>query len=71
MNIDLEVALDMKALQKLIDRTIPGIADHRRHGERKRDPGGSAASAAEAKIAEDLAMKFAKATCACESRQHH
>jgi pilus assembly protein CpaC len=66
MNIDLEVALDMKGLQKLIDRTIPGSQITVDTVNENVILGGTAASAAEAKIAEDLAMKFAKSTCACE-----
>jgi pilus assembly protein CpaC len=66
MNIDLEVALDMKALQKLIERTLPGSQITVDTVNQSVILGGSAQSAAEAKTAEDLAMKFAKASCECE-----
>ena len=66
MNIDLEVALDMKALQKLIDRTLPGSQITVDTVNESVILGGTAESASEAKIAEDLAMKFAKTACACE-----
>ncbi len=58
MNIDLEVALDMTALQKLIKRTIPGTRITVDTIDEKVVLGGMAANAQEAKIAEDLAAKF-------------
>jgi len=66
MNIDLEVALDMKALQKLIDRTIPGSQITVDTVNNNVVLGGTAASAAEARIAEDLALKFANQECSCQ-----
>jgi pilus assembly protein CpaC len=59
MNIDLEVALDMKALQKLIHRTSPRsrITVDTVGGNVVLN--GVAANAVEAKLAEDLAAKFA------------
>ena len=59
MNIDLEVALDMKALQKLIDRTIPGSQITVDTVNESVILGGTAASASEASLAEALASKFA------------
>ena len=35
LSLDLEVAQDMAALQKLIQRTMPGTRDHRRHDRRQ------------------------------------
>lgn len=61
LNLDLEVALDMKALQKLIDRTIPGSQITVDTVNQNVILGGTASSAAEAKIAEDLANKFVTA----------
>lgn len=58
MAIDLEVTLDMTALQKLIKRTLPGS---RITADTVNDNvilGGTAATAAEAKMAADLAEKF-------------
>lgn len=59
MNIDLEVAVDSLAIQKLIDRSIPG-------NHIKVDTvggnvvlGGTAGNAVEAKLAQDIAGKFA------------
>ena len=62
MNIDLEVALDMKALQKLIERTIPGSQITVDTVNESVVLGGSAATATEAKLAEDLANKFMNST---------
>jgi pilus assembly protein CpaC len=58
LNLDLEVALDMKALQKLIDRTLPGSQITVDTVNQNVILGGTASSAAEAKLAEDLATKF-------------
>ena len=59
MNVDLEVALDMTALQKLIKRTSPGsqITVDTVGGNVVLK--GLAVNAVEAKLAEDLAAKFA------------
>jgi len=59
MNVDLEVALDMMALQKLIKRTSPGsrITVDTVGGNVVLN--GIAVNAVEAKLAEDLAAKFA------------
>ena len=59
MNIDLEVALDMTALQKLIKRTSPGTRIAVDTINDKVVLGGIAANAQEAKLAQDLAEKFA------------
>lgn len=66
MQIDLEVTTDTKALQKLINRTFPA-------NKIKVDTvganvvlNGTAANAAEAKLAEELAMRFLDADCACK-----
>ena len=59
MNVDLEVALDMLALQKLINRTIPGSKITVDTVSGSVVLNGSAANAVEAKIAEDLAANFA------------
>ena len=62
MNIDLEVALDSKALQKLIKRTIPGSHVTVDTINQSVILSGTAANATEAKMAEDLAMRFVNAT---------
>ena len=59
MNIDLEVALDMTALQKLIDRTIPGSKITADTVDGNVVLNGKAANAVDAKLAVDLASKFA------------
>jgi len=59
MNIDLEVALDMMALQKLIKRTHPGSRITVDTVGANVVLGGTAANAVEAKLAEDMAGKFA------------
>ncbi len=58
MAIDLEVTLDMTALQKLIKRTIPGSKITADTVNSNVILGGTAATAAEAKMAVDLADKF-------------
>ncbi len=58
LNLDLEVAIDVTALRKLIQRTIPGTkitADTINHNVVL---SGTAPNAAEAALAEDLAKKF-------------
>ena len=57
--LDLEVAQDMAALQKLIRRTIPGSAITVDTIGENVVLGGSAKTPAEAKLAFDLAAKFA------------
>lgn len=59
MNIDLEVALDMMALQKLINRTSPGTRITVDTVGSNVVLGGTASNAVEAKLAEDMAGKFA------------
>ena len=59
MNIDLEVALDMLALQKLINRTSPGTRITVDTVGSNVVLGGTASNAVEAKLAEDMAGKFA------------
>lgn len=61
MNIDLEVALDMTALQKLIRRTIPGTQITVDTVNENVILSGTAENATEAKLAEDLANKFTNA----------
>jgi pilus assembly protein CpaC len=58
MAIDLEVTLDMTALQKLLRRTIPGTKITADTVNSNVILGGTAATAAEAKMAVDLADKF-------------
>jgi len=58
MNLDLEVALDMTALQKLIDRSIPGSRITVDTVNEKVVLGGTATNASEAKLATELAAKF-------------
>ncbi len=62
MNIDLEVALDGKALHKLIQRTIPGSRITVDTVNENVILNGTAANASEAKMAEDLAAKFINAS---------
>ncbi|MFT3989158.1 type II and III secretion system protein family protein [Aestuariivirga sp.] len=58
MNLDLEVALDMTALQKLIERSIPGSRITVDTINEKVVVGGTAANAGDAKLAIELAGKF-------------
>lgn len=58
MAIDLEVTLDMTALQKLIKRTLPGSRITVDTVNSNVILGGTAVTAAEAKLAVDLADKF-------------
>ncbi len=62
MAIDLEVTLDMTALQKLIKRTMPGSKITADTVNDNVILGGVAANAAEAKMAVDLADKFSLGT---------
>ncbi len=62
MNIDLEVALDSKALHKLIQRTIPGSRITVDTVNENVILNGTASNAAEAKMAEDLAARFINAS---------
>ncbi len=58
MNVDLEVALDMLALQKLIDRTYPGSRITVDTVGVNVVLGGTASNAVEAAAAENMAIKF-------------
>jgi pilus assembly protein CpaC len=58
MNIDLEVALDMTALQKLLKRSIPDTKITVDTVDNTVVLGGTSDSPAEVKLAEDLASKF-------------
>ena len=59
MNVDLEVAIDSMAVQKLIDRAIPGNHITVDSADGSVVLGGTAANAVQAKLATDLASKFA------------
>ncbi len=59
LNLDVEVSQDMKGLRKLIERTIPGTRITVDTIGENIVLGGSAANASEAKLAFDLAAKFA------------
>ncbi len=59
LHLDLEVTLDSKGLKKLIDRTIPGNSIHVDTTGQNIVLKGTAANAAEAKLAEDLATRVA------------
>ena len=61
LNLDLEVALDMKALQKLLKRNLPGSRIVVDTVNNNVVLSGMAVNASEAKVAEDLATKFAGA----------
>ncbi len=58
LNLDLEVAIDMTALQKLLQRSIPGTKITVDTVNNSVVLGGTAPNATEAKFAEDLANKF-------------
>jgi len=59
LNLDVEVSQDMKGLRKLLDRAIPGTRVTVDTIGENIVLGGSAANASEAKVAFDLAAKFA------------
>ena len=59
MNVDLEVAVDGLAIQKLIDRSIPGNHIKVDTVEGSVVLGGTADNAVQAKLAQDIAAKFA------------
>jgi pilus assembly protein CpaC len=59
LHLDLEVALDSKGLRQLLDRSIPGNSIQIDSTGRNIVLKGSVANAAEAKMAEDLASRFA------------
>lgn len=61
MNIDLEVAVDSLAIQKIIDRSFPGNHIKVDTVEGSVVLGGSADNAVQAKMAQDIAAKFAGA----------
>lgn len=58
LNVDLEVALDMTALQQLLKRRLPNSNIAVDTIDNSVVLGGTASNAAEAKIAEDIAAKF-------------
>ncbi len=58
LNLDLEVAIDVTALQKLLQRSIPGTKITVDTVNNSVVLGGTAPNAAEAKFAEDIATKF-------------
>ena len=58
LNLDLEVAVDVKGLQELLKRTIPGTKITVDTIHNSIILGGTAPNAAEAKLAEDIAWKF-------------
>jgi pilus assembly protein CpaC len=58
LNLELEVAVDMTALQKLLKRSIPGTKITVDTVNNSVVLGGTAPNAAEAKIAEDIAASF-------------
>lgn len=58
LNLDLEVAVDVKALQKLLQRTIPGTKITVDEVNNSVVLGGTAPNATEAKTAVELAEKF-------------
>ncbi|MBI2718019.1 MAG: type II and III secretion system protein family protein [Rhizobiales bacterium] len=59
LSLDVEVTLDMGALQKLLDRSIPGSRISVDTIGENVVLNGTAANAVEAKLAEDMAAKFA------------
>ena len=67
LNLDIEVAIDGKAVKKLIDRTIPGNAISVDSTQATTIVlNGTAANAQESVLAEGLAKRFLNAECDCQ-----